>query len=77
MKPTEFVYMASISEESESDWYGEFVYYENALIKYTYKSNLWNYKIMNGYSPYGFGIPGVAVKTTIEALKYYCCLWKI
>ena len=24
---------------------------------------------MNGYSPYGFGIPGVAVKTTIEALK--------
>lgn len=24
---------------------------------------------MNGYSPYGFGIPEVAVKTTIEVLK--------
>lgn len=68
MKPTEFIYMASISEESESDWYGEFVYYENALMKYTYKSNLWSYKIMYG-SSYGYGISGVAVKTTIEALK--------
>lgn len=69
MKSTKFIYMAKVSDASESDSYGDFFYYKNVLRKYTCKSNLWSYKIMNGYSPYGFGIPGVAVKTTIEALK--------
>lgn len=67
-RPVEFIYMAVKSKESESDWYGDFCYYENDLIKYTYKSNLWSYKILPGLS-HGSGIPGVAVKTTLDALK--------
>ena len=67
-RPVEFIYMAVKSKESESDWYGDFCYYENDLIKYTYKSNLWSYKILPGSSQ-GSGIPGVAVKTTLDALK--------
>ena len=67
-RPVEFIYMAVKSKESESDWYGDFCYYENDLIKYTYKSNLWSYKILPGLSD-GSGIPGVAVKTTLDAVK--------
>lgn len=65
---TEFIYMAVKSKESESDWYGDFCYYGNDLIKYTYKSKLWSYKILPGIS-HGSDIAGVAVKTTMKALK--------
>ena len=52
----EFIYMAVKSKESESDCYGDFCYYENDLIKYTYKSKLWSYNILPGLS-HCYGIP--------------------
>lgn len=67
-KQVEYIYMASKSQESDTDWYGDFVYYENYLRKYVCKSKLWDYKIMKGSSR-GSGIAGVLVKTTLDALK--------
>ena len=64
----EYIYMASKSQESSADWYGDFIYYENYLQKYVCKSKLWDYKIMEGSSR-GSGIAGVLVKTTLDALK--------
>lgn len=68
IKQLEYIYMVSKSQESSADQYGDFVYYENYLRKYVYKSKLWDYKIMKGSSR-GNGIAGVLVKTTLDALK--------
>ena len=65
---TEFIYMAVKSKESESDWYGDFCYYGNDLIKYTYKSKLWSYKILPGIS-HGSGIAGNLTMKSTNALK--------
>lgn len=68
VKESDYIYMACIAEETDCDWYGEFIYLTTPLQKYTYKSNLWEYKIMKGDSK-GWGIAGVAVKTTLDVLS--------
>lgn len=69
-KQVEYIYMPYKSQESSADQYGDFIYYENYLRKYVYKSKLWDYKIMEGSSR-GSGIASVLVKTALDALKKF------
>lgn len=65
----EYIYMYCKAKEGEQDWYGDFDYLPTELDRFCHLNNLWEYKIERDFNSHGYGIPGVAVKTTMETLK--------
>lgn len=65
----EYIYMYCEAQTGEEDWYGDYDYLPTELNKFCCASKLWEYKTEHNYSCHGYGCPGVAVKTTMEALK--------
>ena len=64
----EEIYLISRAQGGDRDWYGDFNYMPHGLERFETKSSLWECKHLRGYS-HGFGSAGLAVKTTMEALK--------
>lgn len=64
----EEVYLIARAKAGDSDWYGDFNYSSHGLERFESKSTLWECKHLRG-SSHGFGSAGLAVKTTMEALK--------
>lgn len=63
------VYLLCYSEESDSDWYGDFNYYANPLGKYVSCTKQCETYELTG-SGHGYGVAGYIVKTSKDFIEF-------